>query len=67
MQVCTALDIDLGADEARPVSGTLQEVLEPARLRHHAVPEDGDYRAARGLDRRLFDRLLKGDWIAAPE
>ena len=39
--------------------------LRHARLRHHAVPEDVDYRAPRGLDRRLFDMLLKGDWIAA--
>ncbi|MGY3387498.1 DNA replication protein DnaC [Bradyrhizobium sp. USDA 3311] len=37
--------------------------LRKARLRHHAVPEDIDYRAPRGLDRRLFDMLLKGDWI----
>ncbi len=37
--------------------------LRHARLRHHAVPEDVNYRAPRGLDRRLFDMLLKGDWI----
>ncbi|SCB56042.1 IstB-like ATP binding protein, partial [Bradyrhizobium shewense] len=37
--------------------------LRKAKLRHHAVPEDIDYRAPRGLDRRLFDMLLKGDWI----
>lgn len=37
--------------------------LRKAKLRHHGVPEDVDYRAARGLDRRLFDMLLKGDWI----
>lgn len=41
--------------------------LRHAKLRHHAVPEDVDYRTARGLDRRLFDMLLKGDWIAAHE
>ncbi len=41
--------------------------LRHAKLRHHAVPEDVDYRATRGLDRRLFDMLLKGDWIAAHE
>ncbi len=41
--------------------------LRHARLRHHAVPEDVNYRAARGLDRRLFDMLLKGNWIAAHE
>ena len=34
--------------------------LRHAKLRHHAVPEDVDYRAARGLDRRLFEMLLKG-------
>jgi len=33
--------------------------LRHARLRHHAVPEDVDYRASRGLDRRLFDMLSK--------
>jgi DNA replication protein DnaC len=41
--------------------------LRLARLRHHAVPEDVNYRASRGLDRRLFDMLLKGDWIARHE
>ncbi|MGP8025389.1 MAG: IS21-like element helper ATPase IstB [Acidocella sp.] len=41
--------------------------LRQARLRHHAVPEDVDYRASRGLDRRLFERLLRGDWLAAHE
>ncbi|WP_143279425.1 ATP-binding protein [Bradyrhizobium ottawaense] len=37
--------------------------LRKAKPCHHAVPEDIDYRAPRGLDRRLFDTLLKGDWI----
>lgn len=41
--------------------------LRHAKLRHRAVPEDVDYRTTRGLDRRLFDMLLKGDWIAACE
>lgn len=41
--------------------------LRHARLRHHAVPEDIDYRAARGLDRGLLGRLLKTDWIDAAE
>jgi DNA replication protein DnaC len=31
------------------------------------VPEHVDYRAPRGLERRLFDRRLKGDWIASHE
>src|SRR5690606_36321690 len=41
--------------------------LRHAKLRHHAVPEDVDYRAQRGLDPRLFERLLRGDWITAHE
>jgi DNA replication protein DnaC len=39
--------------------------LRHARLRHHAAPEDIDYRAHRGLDRGLLTRLIKGDWIDA--
>jgi DNA replication protein DnaC len=41
--------------------------LRHARLRHHAAPEDLDYRAHRGLDRGLLGALLKGDWIEAAE
>jgi DNA replication protein DnaC len=37
--------------------------LRRARLKHAAVPEDVDYRVARGLDRNLFNRLLTGAWI----
>lgn len=36
-----------------------------ARLRQQAVVEDVDYRAARGLDRALFQKLVSGDWIDA--
>jgi len=39
--------------------------LRYARLRHHAVVEDVDYRAPRGLDRALFHRLATGEWIDA--
>ena len=39
--------------------------LRYARLRHHAVVEDVDYRAPRGLDRALFHKLAGGDWIDA--
>jgi len=39
--------------------------LRHARLRHHAVPEDIDYRAPRGLDRGLLSAMVKGDWIDA--
>ena len=41
--------------------------LRHAKLRHHAVPEDVDYRSPRGLDRRMFEMLLKGDWIGNHE
>ncbi len=39
--------------------------LRYARLRHQAAVEDVDYRAARGLDRALFQKLTAGDWIEA--
>ena len=39
--------------------------LRAAKLRHQASVEDVDYRAARGLDRALFQRLSEGDWIHA--
>ena len=35
--------------------------LRHARLRHNAAPEDIDYRSPRGLDRRLFEMLLKAN------
>jgi DNA replication protein DnaC len=37
--------------------------LRYVRLRHHAVVEDVDYRAPRGLDRALFHKLAGGEWI----
>ncbi len=39
--------------------------LRAAKLRHQASVEDVDYRAARGLDRALFQKLAGGDWIDA--
>src|SRR5271168_1710898 len=39
--------------------------LRYARLRQQALVEDVDYRAARGLDRALFQKLVSGDWIDA--
>ena len=39
--------------------------LRYARLRQHAVIEDVDYRAPRGLDRSLFQKLAGGQWIDA--
>ena len=39
--------------------------LRYARLRHPAAVEDVDYRATRGLDRALFQKLAEGRWIDA--
>jgi DNA replication protein DnaC len=39
--------------------------LRYARLRQQALVEDVDYRAPRGLDRPLFQKLVAGDWINA--
>jgi DNA replication protein DnaC len=41
--------------------------LHAARLRHSAAPEDIDWKSARGLDKPLGQKLLKGDWINAGE
>jgi DNA replication protein DnaC len=41
--------------------------LRHARLRQRATIEDVDYRAHRGLDRALFQKLIAGDWIEAPQ
>src|SRR5262245_24429520 len=41
--------------------------LRYARLRHQASIEDVDYRAPRGLDRALFQKLAEGSWIDAHE
>jgi DNA replication protein DnaC len=41
--------------------------LRYARLRHQASVEDIDYRATRGLDRALFQKLAEGAWIDAHE
>src|SRR5215204_3603493 len=45
----------------------LRARLRYARLRHQAAVEDVDYRAARGLDRALFQKLAEGSWIDAHE
>jgi len=45
----------------------LKARLRFARLRHHATIEDVDYRAPRGLDRALFQKLVQGDWIDVPQ
>jgi hypothetical protein len=43
----------------------LRARLRYARLRHQAAVEDVDYRAARGLDRSLFQSMIAGHWIIA--
>src|SRR5438270_310700 len=41
----------------------LKTRLRFAGLRQVAAPEDVDYRAHRGLDRGMFQRLAQGDWF----
>lgn len=41
----------------------LKARLRFAGLRQTAAPEDVDYRAHRGLDRAVFQRLARGEWI----
>ncbi len=41
----------------------IARLLKDAHLRLPAVPEDIDYRAARGLDRALMSSLLTGEWV----
>lgn len=38
-----------------------------AMPRHQGVHEGVDYLSSRSLDRRLFEMLLKGNWVAAHE
>jgi DNA replication protein DnaC len=45
----------------------LKARLRFAKLRHQASVEDIDWRAARGLDRALFQKLAQGGWIEAKE
>jgi DNA replication protein DnaC len=45
----------------------LKARLRFARLRHQAIIEDVNYRAPRGLDRTLFQKLAQGDWIDVPQ
>jgi DNA replication protein DnaC len=42
----------------------LTRLLQVARLRHHAVLEDVNFRVKRGLDKAQLLRLAAGDWIA---
>src|ERR671916_728777 len=45
----------------------LRTRLRFAGLRQQAAPEDVDWRAAHGLDRSLFQRLVGGEWIERHE
>lgn len=60
-----ALLLDREATERR--DRRLKAKLRYARLRHHATVEDVDYRAPRGLDRALFQKLATGNWIDVPQ
>jgi len=57
----------LDREAAWRVDKRLNTRMRYAKLRQQASPEDIDYRAARGLDRSLFQKLLTGAWIDAHE
>jgi DNA replication protein DnaC len=57
----------LDREETERRDRRLKAKLRYARLRHHATVEDVDYRAPRGLDRALFQKLATGDWIDVPQ
>ena len=57
----------LGREMAYRSDKKLAARLRHAKLRQQALVEDVDYRAARGLDRPLFQKLVAGDWIDAHE
>ena len=66
---CRALPCRVAGPPARPRDDkpaprpSAMRGCATARLRHQAVVEDVDYRAARGLDRTLFQSLAAGRWI----
>lgn len=51
------------AEQAARDTRRLTRLLKRARLKVAATPEDVDYRAPRGLDKRKFAALLICDWI----
>jgi DNA replication protein DnaC len=59
------LGLLLDAEATNRRNKALLARLRYARLRHQAVVEDVDYRAPRGLDRALFNKLAEGSWIDA--
>ncbi len=56
-----------GAVAAETVRPQPDWVRIHAGLRVQATPEDVDYRAARGLDRAMFQKLAGGEWIERHE
>src|SRR4051794_29026737 len=61
------LGLLLGRELTERHDRRLKARLRYARLRHQATIEDVDYRAPRGLDRALFQRLAAGEWIDVPQ
>jgi DNA replication protein DnaC len=61
------LGILLGREITERHDRRLKARLRYARLRHQATVEDVDYRAPRGLDRALFQKLAAGEWIDVPQ
>jgi DNA replication protein DnaC len=59
------LGLLLDAEATNRRNKALLARLRYARLRHQAAVEDIDYRAPRGLDRALFNKLAEGSWIDA--
>jgi DNA replication protein DnaC len=53
------------AEMSRRESGRMARLLKSARLKVSATPEDVDFRAERGLDKRKFSALLNCDWIGS--
>ena len=57
------LAILLDRETALRADKRLERAAAPRPAQEQATPEDIDYRAPRGLDRALFQRLLSCAWI----
>ncbi len=57
------LGLLLDREKAERQNRSTSSRLRRARLKQPAVPEDIDYRHARGLDKTLFRELLTGTWV----
>ncbi|MDG0856197.1 ATP-binding protein [Roseateles puraquae] len=51
------------AEISRRESGRMARLLKLSRLKVSATPEDVDFRAERGLNKRKFSNRLNCDWI----